>query len=74
LEEHASPARQAHSLDERPARRTEHQDERPTGPRVLQLDVDLARRPLEGDVDPYGRCRLEDEEAGEPSERDRHDW
>jgi len=63
---------QTHPLKVRPTPLADQQDERPSGPQVLGVHVDFARRRFEVDLDPYGRDRVEDQEPGEAREGDGH--
>lgn len=69
LEQDPRAARETDPLDERARGGSDHQYERPTRSRVLQLDIDLARGSLEGDLDPDRRSRLEDQESRESAQR-----
>jgi hypothetical protein len=62
LEDNPRPAREPKALDERAAAVPDHHYERPTRGRVLELDVDLARRAVKLHFEPDGRDRLDHEE------------
>jgi len=56
----------------RPPALADEKVERPARPWVLELDIDLARRGFQLDLDPDRGDGVEDEEPRKPREGDRH--